>query len=160
MKHITIRGCTSTALTELSAFDRALCKMGLGNANLIHLSSVIPKNFSVKITDDKHEFDQDFQGDRLYVVYAENRTSKTGNTVASGLGWVTTNAGEPWGLFVEHIGETEDEVRDLIHKSLMSMMSDRTDYEWGDIQSKTVSITCTDEPVCALVLATYKKEDW
>ena len=160
MKKISVRATTATAPTELSAFDRTLCKMGLGNANLIHLSSVVPKDFSVEVTENKHTLDKNHQGDRMYVVYADNRTSTVGDKVAAGLGWVLTDSDGGWGLFVEHVGETEDDVQELINKSLTSMMADRQEYEWGNIQSKIISTASKKEPVCALVLATYKREDW
>lgn len=59
-------------------------------------------------------------GDRLYAVYAEQRTSRVGAQVWAGVGWIT----EPLtgrGLFVEHEGDDERTVRGQIAHSLADL---------------------------------------
>ena len=61
--------------TELAAFDAALVGAGVANFNLIRLSSVIPPNGEI-VEVERCPFAQDGGwGDRLYAVYAEQRTS-------------------------------------------------------------------------------------
>lgn len=144
--------------TELSAFDSALSRLGVRDQNLIHLSSVIP--IGAKVERGTVDFNNRFQGNKVYCVYAEKRTHNLGTTVAAGLGWVLTKEEPHWGLFVEHVGHTEEEIRTQIEKSLQSMTQYRSDFNWSDIQTETVSITCQTKPVCAVALAVYKHESW
>ena len=144
-------------LTELSAFDNALSHLGVRDQNLIHLSSVIPIGF--KVCRGTVDFNSKYQGDKVYCVYAEKRTSIAGVTVASGLGWVTTD-NPHWGLFVEHAGHTEGEVETKINNSLETMMKYRTEYSWSEIHTEITSATCQHDPVCAMALAVYRRESW
>lgn len=158
MKKIYVTDGRGEGLTELSAFDDALFKAGIGNHNIIHLSSVIPLNHEVTV--EKFDMNGIRQGDRVYAVYSENRTSKKGTAVAAGLGWVKTAKKPFWGLFVEHTGRTEKEVQAKINKSLESMLKYRTNEEWGEICSHIVTTKCVSKPVCALAVAIYKTEPW
>ena len=158
MDKIILTAGTASAPTELAAFDAALREAGVADANLLHLSSVIP--LGCKVVEEPFDMNDTFQGDRLYVVYADMRVSERGMTAAAGLGWVQTTSDPSWGLFVEHVGHTEAEVQRQIELTLNSMMSYRTDHEWGKIKSKIVSRECVDEPVDAIVIAVYKREEW
>lgn len=158
MKKIYVTEGKGEGLTELSAFDDALFKAGVGNHNIIHLSSVIPLRHEIIVG--PFDMNNKKQGDRVYAVYSENRTSKKGVMVAAGLGWVRTKKNPHWGLFVEHQGKTEAEVQKHIEASLTSMLKYRTNYEWGEFESHIVSTKCTGKPVCALAIAIYKTEPW
>ena len=94
--HPPLEGCDEDLLgqaigqgtTELSAFDAALVGAGVANFNLIRLSSVIPPNGEV-VEVDRCPFSHGASwGDRLYAVYAEQRTSIPGQQVWAGVGWV------------------------------------------------------------------------
>ena len=102
---ITVAAATRSARTELAAFDRALVSVGAENRNLIRLSSVIPTASTIVAapTRDGGEW-----GDRLYVVYAEQRASVPGAAAWAGVGWAQDDRTGA-GLFVEHEGDAEDE---------------------------------------------------
>lgn len=46
---IVLTGVIGSGKNSLSAFDDALFKAGMGNYNLIKLSSIIPKNTKIKV---------------------------------------------------------------------------------------------------------------
>jgi arginine decarboxylase len=141
--------------TTLSAFDAALFEAGIGDANLIPLSSVIPPGADVV----EKEPEPGGWGDRLYVVLAEQRTETLGEEAWAGIGWVQEPDGQRRGLFVEHHGFSEAEVRNQIQASLESMQAYRPQV-FGPIQSVVRGARCTGTPVCALVAATYVSQPW
>ena len=141
--------------TKLAAFDKALNDAGIANYNLIPLSSVIPKNAEIvegKFTSKKEEY-----GHKLYVVIAHREEDRIGKGCFAGLGWVQAKDGK--GLFVEHEGETEEEVKEKIVKSLTDMVKYREE-EFGEIRYKITGTICKNKPVCALVCAVYRVEGW
>jgi len=140
--------------TELSAFDSALFNAGIANLNLIKLSSVIPKGSDIVIEKFNKKFDY---GDRLYCVLSGFSTSVKGKFVYSGLGWVQDK--EKKGLFVEHHGNTEEEVKRLIENSLNSMIKYRKE-KFGEINYKITGTRCNGKPICTIVCAVYKIESW
>ena len=89
--------------TELGAFDAALFRAGVANLNLVRLSSVIPPHSDVVVAGNAPVPVVGTRGDRLYVVFAEQRTSTPGTPVWAGVGWVQ-DATDGRGLFVEHEG--------------------------------------------------------
>jgi len=143
--------------TELAAFDKALFDAGIANYNLIKLSSVIPPNSTVKVG--KIDWNDKAHGDKLYVVLSEKRESKPGKEAWAGLGRVIALNDSCKGLFVEHEGGSEREVKGLIEKSLASMVKYRRD-EYGPVQIKIQGVKCRKYPVCSLVGAVYKSEGW
>ena len=155
---IHIASASAEGLTLLAAFDAALLKLGVGDHNLVHLSSVIP--LKSRVVRKKLRLNGKYQGDRIYCVFAENRTNCVGHTVAAGLGWVMTKNNPKWGLFVEHTGHTKQEVEIQIKESLETMTKNRPAYEWGRVQSEIVETKCVDYPVCAMALAAYQRVDW
>jgi arginine decarboxylase len=143
--------------TELAAFDRALFDAGVANYNLLKLSSVIPPNSTIKVG--KIDWNDKAHGDRLYVVLSEKVETKPGKEAWAGIGWVIAINDSCKGLFVEHHGSSEKEVKELITKSLGSMVKYRKD-EYGPVQMKVQGIKCKKNPVCALVSAVYQSEGW
>jgi len=67
---IRISAGVGTGRTRLSAFDAALCAAGVGDFNLVRLSSVIPPASEV-VELARGERVLGRHGDRLYCVYAE-----------------------------------------------------------------------------------------
>jgi len=158
--NIHISKSTGIASTELSAFDNALFNAGIANYNLIYLSSVIPPRSIITVHENgiQSVAMPGEWGDRLYVVMAQNRTSVVGETVSAGIGWVQDPETKK-GLFVEHEGHSEQEVKSLITHSLNDLMKTRG-INFGDIHMQLNSIVCEDEPVCAMVVAMYQHEAW
>jgi arginine decarboxylase len=146
------------AATELAAFDQALISVGAANFNLVRLSSVIPPGSSVVESRRCPEPERATWGDRLYVVYAEWRTSTPGEAAWSGVGWVQDrDSGR--GLFVEHEGTDEWMVRNDITASREALQNSRG-IDFGPIRMHVIGAECQSEPVCALVLCAYQSEPW
>jgi arginine decarboxylase len=156
---IHIASGLGTGPTKLAAFDAALYDAGVANYNLLCLSSVIPPSTEIIIhEDDSKPVTPGGWGDRLYVVMANQRVETPNTEAWAGIGWVQdpeTNKG----LFVEHEGESEEKVRRDIQQSLESLMRIRN-VDFGPINMKVRGIRCTDQPVCALVVAVYQASDW
>jgi arginine decarboxylase len=157
LTEIRISTGVGVAATPLAAFDAALYEAGIGDVNLLALSSVIPPGADVV---QKHpDLTGTAWGDRLYVVLAEERATTTGQEAWAGIGWIQEPDGERRGLFVEHHGASESEVEDQIHASLGSMREYRPEV-FGPVQSVLRGARCTGRPVSALVAATYQSQPW
>lgn len=142
--------------TELAAFDAALMDAGVANYNLLCLSSVIPPH--TEIRRERHRAAPDDHGRRLYVVMSQMRESRPGHTAHAGIGWLQQGDRGP-GLFVE----LHDEDRGRLQRDLSATLEDmrtRRPHRYGDVQTEIASVTCTDRPVCALVVAVFACEPW
>ncbi len=151
---ITVRTGAGAGKTPLAAFDAALLEAGVGNLNLVHLSSVFPRASRVRPASGPL---QALHGDRLYCVYAEAHAENPGESVWAGLGWTRAATGD--GLFVEHVGGNRETVIEQIHLSLSDMTANRgggfTPPEYA-----LASAHWDDRPACALVLAAYQVQPW
>jgi len=155
---IQVASGVASGPTELAAFDGALYAAGIANFNLLPLSSVIPPASKVIEYDDKIPEIAGGWGDRLYVVKADYRTSVPGVEAWAGIGWVIDEA-TGRGLFVEHEGENKEQVERQIEHSLEALVKTRG-ITMGPIHMKVDGIVCEQDPVCALVIAVYKSEQW
>jgi arginine decarboxylase len=145
--------------TKLAAFDAALIETGVGNYNLLKLSSVIPPKAKIVEHDDSIRNPLPGQwGDRLYVVMAEIRVDTPNYEAWAGIGWVQ-DAKTRHGLLVEHEGYSERTVRRDIQQSLEALMTIRQ-VDFGPINMKVVGVVCTRKPVCAMVVAAFQVSDW
>lgn len=157
---IHIAKSSGTGPTTLSAFDAALHDAGVANYNLLRLSSVIPP--STTIIRHPNGIPRALMpgewGDRLYVVMAEQRTATPNAEVWAGIGWVQ-EASSRKGLFVEHEGHSESEVRRDIEQSLQALMKTRG-IDFGDIQMVVHGQVCKQQPVCAMVVAAFQASGW
>ena len=154
---IQIATGTGKGHTKLAAFDMALNEAGVANYNLLKLSSVIPAGSKIKVKTPITQQPGKW-GDRLYVVMAEKRIDTPNMEAWAGIGWVQDKA-TGRGLFVEHEGTNEQSVRRDIKASLEALQGIRQ-VDFGEIQMEVTGRTCTHDPVCALVIATYKANDW
>lgn len=156
---IIVKG-TGSATTELAAFDAALVDCGLGNYNLIRLSSVLPPYAQV-ISAETWDQPQEHWGHKLYVVYAFGEAIQPGSQVWAGIGWVVVDKESGAGLFVEHDAKTKAACRQLISDSLDGLCKNRglipDDYEKHMVFSGT---TCHNEPAGTIVAAVYGAEGW
>ncbi|WP_249359376.1 pyruvoyl-dependent arginine decarboxylase [Nocardia cyriacigeorgica] len=152
---IQVAAATGTGPTALAAFDAALRELGVGEANLIRLSSVIPAaahlesadRITIPIT----------WGDRLYCVYAAGHADIAGAHAAAGIGWTRREDGA--GLFVEHEADTADEVEHLVRASLADMVRHRSGH-FGPVRLHTTETRYEDRPACAVVLAAFGGAGW
>jgi len=141
--------------TRLSAFDNALQKAGIANHNLIYLSSIIPINSEIKIA--KPNISEHGYGNKLYTVMARFDQVTIGKEAWAGLGWTQDKEGR--GLFVEHWAENKEAVIKLIQNSLNDMKAKRN-YKYGKIEYCLAGVRCENKPVCAIVSAVFKIENW
>lgn len=149
---------SGSGATELGAFDSALLDAGIGNFNLICLSSVVPPDSEIVELSGPAEVAGTW-GDRLYLVLAEQRTSRPGTEAWAGIGWVRSgNTGK--GLFVEHHGGSRDQVSRAIDDSLATLVRSRPGERFGAVHRRVHGRRCVDQPVCALVAATYGTAGW
>lgn len=155
---INITWGTGIGSTKLSAFDKALWDAGIANMNLIPLSSVIPPESEIEIRKLKSSNAERNFGKRAYVVLSCKRTNKIGKSVFAGVGWRMVKNSRK-GLFVEHHGHSEVEVKKLIKNSLTDMVRYRKE-KYGEIEYKIVGAECKEKPVATLVCALYKIEPW
>lgn len=146
--------------TTLAAFDHALTVSGINNFNLLRLSSVIPPNAEIVESEGKvPQFEGSTWGDKLYAVYAEMRVDTPGQEAWAGIGWVQFGE-DNRGLFVEHEGHSEQEVRTDIEKTLKGLLKNRNNTDNLEIKMCVVGAKCVNEPVCALVVAAYETSSW
>lgn len=155
---IYVASAVGSGPTRLAAFDAALNATGVANFNLIRLSSVIPPNASVLEADAVPAFQDSQWGDRLHVVYAEQRTDVIGEAAWAGIGWVQ-DPSDGKGLFVEHEGTSEEQVRADIAASLSALMLTRG-MDPLPVHMKVVGGVCAAEPICAFVVASYETTAW
>jgi arginine decarboxylase len=144
-------------LTKVSAFDRALFDAGIGNYNLIRLSSVIPDG--AKVIVEKINWNYKEHGYKLYVVLSECLETISGKYAYAGLGWITQSNHVGKGFFVEHCNSSEEEVKNIINNSLKNFQEYRPG-KYGKVHYKIVGIKCKYKPVCAVVCAVFKSEKW
>lgn len=155
--HIQVSKGIGSGLTELAAFDQALVNAGAANFNLIYLSSVLPPNSQVKISNDALTPSGKW-GDRLYVVMAQKRVSQRNQEAWAGIGWIQDPKTRQ-GLLVEHEGHSEDEVKADIHHSLQALSHNRQ-MEFDRPQMLIAGTRCADLPACALVVAVFESDTW
>lgn len=153
---ITITKGIGEGVTTLAAFDNALINSGVANYNLILLSSVIPENSVIRR--EMYITPLNEHGHRLYVVMARQDENRSGTIACAGLGWVQDKKSKR-GLFVEQQGNRKNIVKKAIYDTLESMISTRP-YNFGTIHSEIISAECRDKPICAVVIAVYKSQNW
>lgn len=155
--NIYVQSALGQGPTELAAFDDALHLTNIHNFNLLRLSSVIPPGAAVSVAENAVR-PEGAWGDRLYVVYAEQREARPHVGAWAGVGWVQKADGS--GLLVEHEGESEQDVNDLIDVTLAYMVEQRGDGGYGPIQKHVAGGACDGQPVCAFVCAAFQTEAW
>lgn len=144
--------------TKLAAFDSALRAAGVADHNLIKLSSVIPPGSVVEVTAPEEQLRGGF-GDVLYCVYAAAYATERGDDAWAGIGWSRAMDGLGSGLFVEHSGHAEEQVSSMITMSLADMNSGRQ-HAFALEDMVLSSAHCSSQPVCAVVVATYRTAGW
>lgn len=149
---------TGSGPTTLSAFDAALCAAGVGEYNLVRLSSVIPPHSTLVRSATEGQRTGRW-GDRLFCVYASQLAELAGEQAWAGIGWVIKQDGSGAGLFVEHEAASEHGLMNDIASSLADMVR-RRGGDYSEPELLVTSATCVDEPVCALVIAGYQTMEW
>jgi arginine decarboxylase len=159
---ITVRGATGRGPTVLAAFDDALVQVGVANLNLIRLSSVIPPGSRVRAAgaDPAQDLRSDGArwGDRLFAVWAFQSAERLGEEAWAGVAWAQDPDGGH-GVFVEHEGGSESQVRGELDATLDSLLAARAMHcvERGCV---VVGTRCEIGPVGALVIAPFRSSAW
>ncbi|MCP2265407.1 pyruvoyl-dependent arginine decarboxylase [Promicromonospora thailandica] len=157
---LTIRVSTGTGTgrTPLAAFDAALASAGVSDFNLVRLSSIVPPGSQVLTVEGTDQL-RGGHGDVLLCVYARAHTSLPGHEAWAGVAWSRHEDGSGAGLFVEHEGPSHEQVNaDLTH-SLQDLSATRGDRYRPEGRQVT-GITCVTLPVCAVVVATFRRMGW
>lgn len=144
--------------TTMAAFDAALRSAGVADHNLIRLSSVIPPGSNVVVCSPEEQLRGTF-GDALYCVYAVAFATERGDDACSGIGWALATDGSGRGLFVEHNGHAEEQVRSMVTSSLTDMANGREET-FAIEQLVLSSAHCSGQPACSVVVATYSTAGW
>lgn len=167
---IPVMGGTGSAPTALAAFDAALHSIGVHNFNLIRLSSVIPPGATLLRHTPGEDPLVDLRatptgrqplggwGDRMYAVWAYESAQLLGEEAWAGVAWVQ-DPEDGRGLFVEHEGGSEMQVREELAASLTSISRTRQ-LDHLEQRSVVVGARCVDQPVAALVIAPFMTEPW
>jgi arginine decarboxylase len=148
---------TCTGATTLAAFHHALTAVDLGHYNLVRLSSVVPPGVGIDPSAATPP-PTGVWGDRLFCVYAEQRTSTPGEEAWAGVGWVQRVDGGG-GLLVEHEGGSEGFVNEAILTSLRDMVAGEQDA-FTEPELVTTGGRCHGEPLCALVIVPFQVVPW
>lgn len=155
---IRVSSGVGTGPTQLAAFDTALRSAGVADFNLIRLSSVIPPRSTVLSVPGAHQLHGSY-GDRLYCVYAEAYATQPHEQAWAGVAWSRRNDESGDGLFVEHHGSSQTRVEEELRLSLTHLSQGRGG-DFVEAGLKTASAECVNQPVCAIVIATYQTASW
>ena len=144
--------------TELAARDAALADAGVGDFNLVTVSSVAPADATVRVAGTAPDLGP--PGDRLTVVRAHASASPGDahetDRVTAGLAWAT---GPGPGLFYEADGTDRDAVRDTV---LEGLAAGRDLRDWTfDAEGTRLATAGTDEGAhtAAVVVAAYGESE-
>jgi arginine decarboxylase len=147
--------------SELSAYDDALFKAGIGNCNIIALSSVIPTGWVVEERTKLASIPR--WGNRLYVVRALSSSDGSRRSgLSAGIGWTILDHGG--GLMVEHYAmrPTAEEAAKDVENKIDTSIADiclRREATAANTGRLIVS-AMEDGPTCALVVAIFQDADW
>ncbi|MFB6143110.1 MAG: pyruvoyl-dependent arginine decarboxylase [Halorientalis sp.] len=144
-----VRG-TATGPTATASYDAALAAAGVENFNLVTVSSVIPADADLTVTDTAPDLGD--VGDLLTVVQSRE-TTPPGEAGAAGIGWARSESGR--GIFYEASGPDEATVRERIAAGLAAGRDLR---DWSFVAEDTVVAAAEPAPeeyTTAVVLAAY-----
>ena len=132
--------------TKLNAFDNALLKLGIGNVNLVKLSSVIPAH--IEWMEEVHDVPI---GMLLPTVYAHIESDEAGVTVSAALG-VGISRNNEGGLIYEYSGQcTREEAEEMVRRMTEEGFRQRG-WELGEFRVVSASATVKDKPVAAIAV--------
>jgi arginine decarboxylase len=154
---IIITSGTGEGPGRKAAFDAAVMDAGIGDYNIIPLSSVIPPNSEIVIA--KPEKKASERGKKLYVVLSESYAEKKGRRAVAGLMWSVAAGGKGGGIFIEHSGDERGDVEKVLKESLDAMVEKRKG-KFGAAESVYSSIACKRGTACSIVAAVYASEGW
>jgi arginine decarboxylase len=126
--------------------------------NLVRLSSIVPPGSQVLEVDGAAQLEGS-HGDVLYCVYAREHAVLPGHEAWAGVAWSRHDDGSGAGLFVEHEGPSREQVATDLTHSLEDLSATRGGTYHPDGR-RVAGITCVTLPVCAVVVATFRRAGW
>jgi arginine decarboxylase len=130
--------------TKLNAFDNALLKMGIGNVNLVKLSSIIPAH--IEWIDEMPEIPI---GMLLPTVYAHIESDEPNATISAALG-VGLSEDNSGGLIYEYSGYcTKEEAMEMVKKMVEEGFRVRG-WKLKEFKVAVAEITVKDKPAAAI----------
>jgi len=132
--------------TKLNAFDNALLKLGIGNVNLVKLSSVIPSH--IEWIDRVHDVPI---GMLLPTVYAHIESDEPGMTISAALG-VGISENNEGGLIYEYSGYcSREEAEEMVRKMVKEGFAVRG-WKLAEFKVASASITVEKRPAAAVAV--------
>lgn len=147
-----------TGSNELSAYDDVLYRIGVGNLNIITLSSVLPPGWVPRVQQTLEN--ETVWGNRLFVVQARAVSRTPGATVAAGIGWVLFEHG---GILVEHEAVVSTTgAATIVERDIAESISDvRRRRGMVPIGAGNLVVSAqVDGPTCVAVLAVFQEVPW
>ena len=130
--------------TKLNAFDNALLKMGIGNVNLVKLSSIIPAH--IEWIDEMPEIPI---GMLVPTVYAHIESDEPNATISAALG-VGLSEDNSGGLIYEYSGYcTKEEAMEMVKKMVEEGFRVRG-WKLKEFKVAVAEITVKDKPAAAI----------
>ena len=130
--------------TKLNAFDNALLKLGIGNVNLVKLSSVIPAH--IEWIEEVHDVPI---GMLLPTVYAHIESDEPGMAISAALG-IGISRDNKGGLIYEYSGYcTREEAEEMVKKMVEEGFKQRG-WELAEVKVASAEITVKDKPAAAV----------
>ncbi len=105
-------------VTELNAFDNALLQAGIGNLNLIKVSSIVPA--SVQVLTERPDMEP---GALVPTVYTLRTSDTPGDVVAAAVGIGLRRDGH--GMIFENTGGSRDAVEDTVRRMVREGFAQR-----------------------------------
>ena len=119
--------------TELNAFDNALLAAGVGNTNLVRMSSILPPSCQ-EVAPVKLPY-----GALVPIAYADEASSIPGETVSAGVALgVTDDPTLPGVIMEHHMHGSEDECRTIVMSKVESAFRVRG-WKLADMKVAVVS---------------------
>jgi len=145
---------TGNAATAKASFDMALAEAGIHQYNLRTLSSVIPAEATLELTDTAPDLGP--TGNVVDVVLAR-QTSPPGARAAAGLAWALDDDGT--GIFYEVEDTDPETVRELLKAGIERGCYIR-DIDYSTVETKIVTADSTpDQYTTAVVVAVYGESE-
>jgi len=131
-KFFVTSGKATDKISSLNAFDKAVLKAGIGNTNIVTVSSILPEG-SEEVEKQKLPI-----GEVLHCVLAR-QNGEEGQTISAGLAW-TFFKNKSWGLVAEEHGMTDKKrLKEMLEWKIHEMARFRR-LKLGPINYKVESI--------------------
>ena len=132
MEFFITSGKAIDKISGLNAFDKALLKAGIGNCNIVTVSSILPEN-AVEIPKKKLPI-----GNITFCVMAR-QDGEEAQTISAGLAWARFK-NKKWGIVAEEHGHTDKKrLKDMLEWKIQEMARFRR-IQLGTVNYKIESL--------------------